>query len=645
MKLNKFNVISFDIFDTLVSRRLYRPKDLFSLMQSIMSNMDLTKESIYVIDNFSEIRIKAETDAREKKVQLKDGEPEILISDIYQMIKSRYNTLSDEFIKQLEELEVDCEKSVLYKCDRGYELFNEAKKSSSRVLLISDMYLPSSTLKELLISCGYDLNGVEIFSSGEEGYSKHTGNLFKVVKEKLQLNTNSWVHIGDNQHADIKNAENYGLKTILADWSEYDHSRSFHWKSKDVIGESLCKSLNLKQTSTQYPNNPLSEIGFKVFGPLLLGYISWLTSQFKIHKIDKALFLARDAHLIHKIYSKYFTKNSIDTEYIYLSRASTYMLGMTDWPMHRIWHLFGGKNKKSISKILSVVGLNAADFLADIHDVGFPDENYIPQSGEEIKVHWLINKLFQQVLSKNTANRQQFSEYFKNACENKTNIALVDVGWMGNIQSVFARSLGAEWADKNIHGFYLATFDGANDNKSLYNSMFGWLTNYGFPQDKKELLLSGGVELMEFAMADNTGSTIGYTKTKEGVIPIRDITGDSEKEYLQKAHLLQSGILAFFDYIHPLLKSGKYGAFDSVVLSAPFFDLISNPTSEQLHTLSSLTHAEAAGSNAERLVLAEKISIKERLFPGLTYEEGLKNSYWKEGFRRLNRKKIWAKYP
>lgn len=67
MKLNKFNVISFDIFDTLVSRRLYRPKDLFSLMQSIMSNMDLTKESIYVIDNFSEIRIKAETDAREKK--------------------------------------------------------------------------------------------------------------------------------------------------------------------------------------------------------------------------------------------------------------------------------------------------------------------------------------------------------------------------------------------------------------------------------------------------------------------------------------------------------------------------------------------------------------------------------------------------
>ncbi|KJT83317.1 putative glycosyl transferase [Salmonella enterica subsp. enterica serovar Heidelberg str. 75-3547] len=83
---------------------------------------------------------------------------------------------------------------------------------------------------------------------------------------------------------------------------------------------------------------------------------------------------------------------------------------------------------------------------------------------------------------------------------------------MGNIQSVFARSLGAQWAEKQIHGFYLATFAGANDNRSIYNKMFGWLTNYGHPNDKCDLFLSGGVEIMEFAMADNTGSTIGYKK-------------------------------------------------------------------------------------------------------------------------------------
>ena len=642
MNLENYSVISFDIFDTLVSRIVYRPKDLFSLMQSRISTMDCMLNFSEVIDGFSEMRIQAESDARIRKVENSGGEPEILISDIYNEISKKVPTLTPDIVDLLTTLEIECEKIVLYKCPKGEELFKKACTSNSKVVLISDMYLPSSTLRDILISCGYDLNNVEVFSSGEEGYSKHSGSLYPVVAKKLSLDKSRWVHIGDNAHADVANAEKFGINAILADWSEYSHERSYHWKAKDVIGESLYKSVQLKQTSNLY-NDPLSEIGFKVFGPLLLGYISWLTIQLKNHKIDKALFLARDAHLIHKIYNKYFSSNSVESEYIYLSRASTYMLGMTDWPMHRIWHLFGGKNKKSISKILSVVGLDAKNHLSDIHDVGFPDENYTPSKGEEHKVHWLINKLFQQVLLKNTSNREQFSEYFKKACAGKENIALVDVGWMGNIQSVFARSLGDQWAEKNISGFYMATFEGANDNKSLYNNMMGWLTNFGQPRDKQDSLLSGGVELMEFAMADNTGSTLGYIKTDEGIAPLRDVTSDSEKDYLEKAALLQKGILSFFEYVSPLLSTGHYQALDSLVLSEPFFQLIKNPLPQQLEALSSLTHAEAAGSNAERLALVSKVSIKNRIFPGPVYEEALQNSYWKEGFKRLNRRKFWAK--
>lgn len=90
---------------------------------------------------------------------------------------------------------------------------------------------------------------------------------------------------------------------------------------------------------------------------------------------------------------------------------------------------------------------------------------------------------------------------------------------MGNIQSVFARSLSDGWATKNIHGFYLATFHGANDNRSIYNKMFGWLANYGIPQEKCDLFFAGGIELMEFAMADNTGSTIGYKRLLTALSP------------------------------------------------------------------------------------------------------------------------------
>ncbi len=50
---------------------------------------------------------------------------------------------------------------------------------------------------------------------------------------------------------------------------------------------------------------------------------------------------------------------------------------------------------------------------------------------------------------------------------------------------------------------------------------------------------------MEFAMADNTGSTIGYKKTDNGIIPVREDSSGSEIEYLKKAVRLQSGIISF----------------------------------------------------------------------------------------------------
>lgn len=285
--IGKFKTISFDIFDTLVSRRIYRPSDLFSIVQSEISSMDIFLNHDDIIDRFSEIRIKAESDARNKKSNEKKSEPEVTINEIYDEIKIRYPSASNDLISKLIRVEIESEKKVLYKCPDGEGYFKKAMKSGAKILLISDMYLPSETLRELLTNCGYDTNGIEIISSGEEGFSKHSGELFLKTKERFSINEKTWLHIGDNYNSDIKNAEKHGISTLFANWSEYSHERSFHWKAKDVIGESLCKSLNLKQSHQHYDKNNLAEIGFKVFGPLLLGYISWMTSQLNNKKIEK----------------------------------------------------------------------------------------------------------------------------------------------------------------------------------------------------------------------------------------------------------------------------------------------------------------------------------------------------------------------
>lgn len=646
MNFNNYDFVSFDIFDTLLSRKIARPKDLFSMIQANLSYDNKYVAWPDLVDNFSVIREKAEEKARKNKVELYGGEPEILISDIYDQVRERVPALPSHIIDILIALEIEMEKAVLFKSSAAETIFDQARAAGCKIIVISDMYLPSKVLRELLENSGYkDLDDVAIFSSGEEGVSKHSGKLYPRVREKLGLTGKRWLHIGDNKHSDIEMAKCHSIDGLHADWSQYDGGVSRHWQIKDVIGESINLSVTNIQAKQFFADDPLTEIGFKIFGPLMLGYTSWIYATAKKLNVEKLLFLARDAHLIRDIFLNFYNKDrQFDYQYVYLSRASTYKMGMTDWPMHRIWHLFGGKNRKSIKSILSVIGLNAENHLSDIHDVGFPDENYVPSHHERDRVHWLINKLFTHALLQNKKCRDEFSDYFREAVGDYKSVALVDIGWMGNIQSVFSRALGDIWADKKISGLYLATFEGAKDNKSYYNDMKGWLTNYGEPRNHHDLILSGGVELLEFAMADNTGSTKGYEKINGKTQPVKEIVGDEELEYLKKAQLLQKGILSFFEYVSSILAVVPAEAMSSRLLSEPFFTLVSEPSSHQLDVLVGITHSEAAGTNSGRIALAKKLNLKDRLLQGNKYSEMFEQSYWKEGYRRINRKKFWKKY-
>jgi len=306
--MKNYDVISFDIFDTLLSRRLAKPQDVFSLMESFLSTQKKWVNWPDLVDNFTVLRVKAEETARYNKVTRFGGEPEILIHDVYAELRNMLH-FSENEEDELIDIELMIEKLVLFKTKRADLIFKEAIASGAKIIIISDMYWPSNILKEMLLNCGYSISDdIAVFSSGEEGVSKHTGELYKLVRDKLKIpNNKSWLHFGDNQHSDIDKAKENNINTSLADWSCNDYSNIDHWLTKDVVGVSICKFLELPQAKDFYnSDSPLESIGFKYFGPLLLGYISWFVKLAKDKSIEKLIFLARDAHLIQKLYKKYF---------------------------------------------------------------------------------------------------------------------------------------------------------------------------------------------------------------------------------------------------------------------------------------------------------------------------------------------------
>ncbi len=183
--VDNYNIVSFDIFDTLIIRNnLNKPSDLFDLINDA---------------EFKTKRIEAEKLARAKAAK-----SEITLDDIYEHLP-----LYDSGI----EIEAEC--SVCKSNSEMIPLFNYCRHSGKRILIISDMYLSSNVLTRILISAGYDVNGVDICVSSEYKDTKQSGKLYESVLREKHLDPGRMLHIGDNFQSDYIMAKRNGINAFL----------------------------------------------------------------------------------------------------------------------------------------------------------------------------------------------------------------------------------------------------------------------------------------------------------------------------------------------------------------------------------------------------------------------------------------------
>lgn len=201
IKADDIKVVSFDIFDTLLTRNTLKPEDIFYLMQK----QDKLPE------DFKEKRIIAEKTAREKS-----SSGEVTLEDIYKQYAIS-NKLNDCDKKDYMKTELDFEASSLSARKEGMILFNEAVNAGKEIIFLSDMYLPSTFIAEQLKKNGYTYSG-KLYLSCELGASKHNMFLYKVLKKdgiKRGIRPEEILHIGDNYISDYQNAKASGL---CAEW-------------------------------------------------------------------------------------------------------------------------------------------------------------------------------------------------------------------------------------------------------------------------------------------------------------------------------------------------------------------------------------------------------------------------------------------
>jgi hypothetical protein len=268
-------VNSFDIFDTLLARRVKVPTDIFKII-----------ETKYNIPNYYMNRIRAE--------QLSNGN----FDNIYDKYKEITDITDDNYINNLKNLEISTEMEYIIPIRSNIE------KIKDNDIIISDMYLPMNTIINILKYIGVKKN--------VECYVTYNGKSSGYIWDQLKKHYNIQKHMGDNMHSDINMAHSRGISTFYTQIHKYTTLES-------ILVEELANIIREFRLQNEYEESSVKYILYDEQCQcniiLLCLFAVQIRNILEAEGRNRVLFTMRDSCLLIKIF-KYLFPEYESVEYI-----------------------------------------------------------------------------------------------------------------------------------------------------------------------------------------------------------------------------------------------------------------------------------------------------------------------------------------
>jgi predicted HAD superfamily hydrolase len=570
-------IISFDIFETLVFRKVSSPKDIFKKV----GQKDFVKKIFQDDFTFLQYRIEAEKKARIDYSYNED----ITLEEIYEKLPLT-NTQKEIILN----IELEEENNSLFINKEIEEFIELAIKYDKKIIFISDMYLTSDKLKKIVFAKLKNISDYKIFVSNEHKATKSSGKLFIKVKNNLKLDFCEILHIGDNEYSDINMAKTLGINVLHYNHDKY-MSEIFRLESK-YLKRSL-PTLNNFRILSSLKNSFLSEkerfffnIGASIFGPALWDFSNWIIDIANKKNISQINCLMREGRLFSKYISK-LDKN-LEVNLIYASRKSTFLPSIVIEDLEKEGFNFYNYRKFTIRNFYDLFDLKIREnFIIQNGDAFLKDANTIYLN--EINLLDLIakdvNSRIEKIKNNIVTQKKIFQKYLKQL-NFKNNSILIDFGGTGSINQNINKILGEE--NNNTHIlFYM--------HESGYNKLLKSVTHSFLPFEKKDIeMIRRTPEIFEILFNGNFQTTISYVEENGIVVPKTELPHTYINEMKEIIYAFDKGIDSFFD-IAIQNNLGK-NIFKRDELLQILSRVIELPTKIEANYLGKLYHDEGYGN-------------------------------------------------
>ncbi len=568
-KIGEKEVISFDLFDTLLVRRVHDP-DLVKLPVARLISTLARKKGISIgWQNVQKLRDKIEQRQRQETGKKFDDHEACYPLFMGELLSNVFaDQFSETVLDEVTKYELFIENSMLVPRQPFFDWIQELNQQGKRILIISDMYLPASHLKVLVEHAGLSEYVEDVISSADTFLAKASGKGFELVHKKYALIKEKWLHIGDNSFSDGMRASEFGIesliiqdpledqrKSIVKRYINYSDGRPF-WRGR------VLQQLMAPLEGENCERDALYNEGYNFLGPLVGSFVQEIADRCRKNSISKIFFLSREGWTFKRYWERsipflYPGEDLPDIEYLYVSRmalagACCAYQGLTKTNADIAFLPAGNRDFRDICRIFSFDtqpfvthlrehGLELESCLSHIH------EGYDPENRKKFNT-MLGSSEFQDEVKRQTLPANQALQLYLQSLSffDNEKVAVVDIGWLGTIPRFFYEAIAHRDDCPKCFGYLFGATRGIPYPTSDKNSIEGIL----YDRDRFDLAASTlfyARDLFEEACRAPFPTLNGYRQTPDGYeLEFRktgDEIGRAEKEQDSYFAPLQQGII------------------------------------------------------------------------------------------------------
>lgn len=592
LKYMDVQLVSIDVFDTLILRNVSHPMDIFKILGKRCKelgyiNQDMTESG------FANIRYEAENTAI-RKIYKKDY---VNIYEIYSCLPP-YMRNKDRIL----DLEVQIEKEYCYINWSMYSFLRELHMRNIPVVLTSDIYFSSKQILDILSVYQFNSSLVSnIYTSSEAGYTKKNGRLFKVLqKEYAHICPQNIIHIGDNYETDCLMAKISGMRYLHYDVISENKLNLFEFERlySDITISHMCSLRKWNLNLNPYKDSEYEEwfkIGSSIIGPMLAVYCDYIVEYIQKNEIKYIYPIMREGKIIGDIIECALkqTAYKIYVKPLYTSRQAILLPSLYYEFEELLSDVLNGP--MTVGELFTLFGFRICNKeFENIENEGlYQLSNY---NRERLFAYFSKQCIKEKILFKAKKELLKFEQYLREFRFDKRFLFL-DIGFSGTVM----RAMNCILDHNNI------------DSELIYNMLIFGGIKLGSSKikidyvEQKECLNDLMLDYLEEFLNDYRGSVEGYIRNKLLITPkLKDNNvSDWQKKGIQ---IGQEGIKQFCYFYFQLNERVKRGYASQLHdMNIIFKRLIDFPNQNEYRLLGAIQHCNDYGNNNYNIIIGSNV--------------------------------------